>query len=263
MNILNRTLFAFRALPSSRSLRDLAIPTLGTLALVSGCVEEPTQGSVIVPFQVGSGVPCDHPDAEISKVRVTLGGEYENDASCESGEVRVDGVPAGNYDILVEGIDSSGVTIVDNFESDTQTIEVLGGSSVTTDQVELAFSPAQLYLRWNIDDGYSTCENTNVANFKISTWETDGISKLLAGALACSTSGIGDDGYRLLDDPDRKLVGDEFGKVTVQPIDGSGIDVGPELVFDFAPPGHGYTIELTLACGQDSCECATTDCVQD
>jgi hypothetical protein len=238
-----------RRLSQSTTRATLAAALIGSAVFATGCADE-GPGALIVPFTLGNSKTCD--EVGVSRVRVVLGNEaYEEDADCGDGEVRVDDVPAGRYDLLVEGLAADGVTIMDNLDNDDRRVEVVGdGATVELESVLLTDTPAQLLVRW--DFGFSNCASADIAQFVFTAFETGGTSVLLEEEVDCDSESDAPNGFHLVPDPDRSLKGGLFGEANISAKPATTTD----LSFMFEPPGPGRPIYLSLECDDDGCEAA-------
>src|SRR5690349_19490371 len=117
---------------------------LATAALIASCNNGPNSGTLSVNYELGLQGTC--AGFGVETVKVTLDeGEYEEEEACDpANPILLTGVAAGNYDVLVEGIDAEGFTVMDNIGGDDDdSVEVVGGSDKELD-VTLGDSPAQV-----------------------------------------------------------------------------------------------------------------------
>ena len=230
----------------------LAIALLTGLGLNSvGCGDGGEPGSLVVPFRLGIDLDCE--EAGVERVRASLDGDlYVETADCEDAEVRFDRIEADKYSLFVEGLDSSGVTVMDNGADELPTVEVLGDdTTVTADEIRLTASPAHLLVRWGFE--FIACADASIESFAIEAFDEDGQKDLLTTRIKCEEMASDGDGYRVVPDEDRLLDGEQLGRVRVQAQDKDGVDVGDAAIFEFAPPGPGYTVKLTLNCESNGC----------
>ncbi len=262
-----------RPYATSRFLRSALLPALavGAIALgTTGCGEDEGPGTLVVRYEFGGGSSCQ--DAGVEYVEATLDDtEYSTTAECDgSFEVRLNDVPAGRYSITLQGqleqaIDGEPVSVVDNLylaDADRR-VEVLGDTTVESDEFQLLEAPAQLAVAVNL--GAFSCSNTGIDHFVVDAYEAGGFTdRILQSELPCDGEIDMDDalecppdgctGHRRVDDEDRVLDGDLVGTVEIQAQDAAGEDVGNSATFMFDPPGPGRPIRLTVTCNQQGCE---------
>jgi hypothetical protein len=239
-----------------RSPARFSLPLLG-LALSLGCNADAGPGSLVVAYRLSSGISCE--DAGVDRVRVFLddGEDYDREANCVEGDVEFDDVDAGNYDVTIEGSDIDGDVIMDNIDDDTsRSVEVLGdGTETLLNDAVLGDTPGILQIQW--DFGAQNCDLADIDSFSVEAYEWDGFggtpSRLMVEDLDCNTAEPVYLGYRQLEDADREVDGDLFGRVRVQARDDSGQDVGPAVLFDFEPRGAGKTVRTTIECEVGGC----------
>ena len=222
------------------------------MGAAAGCgSNDPTEGVLVIPFKLGNGKTCEAVNVET--VRAELDDGYmDEEVDCIDGEVRIDRVPEGHYDVKLYGI-SNGFPVMDSLGGSKVVAHVVAGITTTVEPaVVLTAAPAKLQVRWDL--GYGNCDGSDFSKFHISAWETNGVDLLLDATLDCSAAGEGTLQYRTVADPDRELSGDLLGEVTIQPIDGSGAEKGDPVVFTFDPPGAGHPVRLSIDCSSSS-EC--------
>lgn len=261
-----------RPYATSRFLRSALLPVLavGALALGStGCGEDEGPGNLTVKYRFGPNVSC--ADVGVDFVEATLDGtDYSRLVACDdSFEVTLEGIPAGRYTLTIQGqleeaIDGEAISVVDNLNlsEGERRVEVLGDTTVETDEFQLFEAPAALAVAVNL--GAFSCSNAGIDKFEILAYEAGGFTDLiLSSELPCEGDINMDDslecppngctGHRRVPDVDRELDGDLVGTVEVRPQDASGADVGDSLVFMFDPPGPGRPIRLTAVCDTQGC----------
>jgi len=236
-----------------RSSRPLLAP-LGLVLVVAGlagCADE-GPGSIVIPVTLGNNKACD--DVGVTQLRAQLdhGGEmYEETVDCSVGEVRISDVSPQRYDLLVQGLASDGVAIMDNLDNDDRKVEVLGdGQTNVIASVLLTDAPAQLRVGW--DFGLSNCASAGIQEFEIRAFESGGSNLLVTGSIDCEAATDAGN-LHLVPDPDRELKGNLVGEASVQPLDKSGATVGNAIAFVFDPPGPGRPVDLILECDETGC----------
>ncbi|HET6584085.1 MAG TPA: hypothetical protein VFG69_11565 [Nannocystaceae bacterium] len=217
-----------------------------TALFAPACNNGPTDGSLSVEYALGLNGTCEQ--FSVQTIRVTLDeGKYEEEEACDpASPVVFTGVAAGNYDVLVEGIDAEGFTVMDNIGGDTKDdkVEVVGGSDVTHD-VRLGESPAQVQVRWLkfVEGEPSECAFIATKYFAVSAYH--GATSFFAPhEFGCSVP----PGYQTLPDEGRVIDGETLDGVLVQVLDESHEQIGDDLVFNFTPPGAGRAVQIDITC---------------
>lgn len=225
------------------------------LASAAGCQPDRGPGDLTVTFVLGNDRSCD--DVGVEDIRVNLlrgrGDDrtviHSETAPCSAGEVTIEDIDPRAYEIEVFGTDSARVDTFDNLgepEADRR-VEIFEASSVDV-EVDLTARPAQLEVRWDFD--FSSCSGSGIDRFQVRAFQEGGGTQLLESELDCDDGGAG---YRLVDDPDRRLNGTLLGEVGIRPLDESGATIGDNIVFTFDPVGAGYPVRLTLECEDTGC----------
>ena len=246
---------------SMTNLSGLAPLATAALLLGAGCNNDPGSGTLTINYQFGAiGSSC---SAEgVTTVRVSVGGEVEEEACSDDGEITLSGVGAGNYnDLVVEGIDAEGITVRDNLgnDEDDEAVEVIGGSSTDKD-VFLYPTPAEIELTLVLldEDGLQlpSLDTSLIESFTVRA--TEGTNNLLLDSevvIADLTSA-----RTIVPDPDRQLNGEEVNTVVINavvngnvvPIDGDPSTTAIDN-FTFDAPGHGRLIEIRIECEGSIC----------
>ena len=205
---------------------------------------------LVIPFKLGNSKSCQ--DVNVETVRAELDDGYmKEEVDCIDGEVRIDNVPEGQYNVALYGI-SGGFPVMDSLGGDKVVANVAAQATTIVDPaVVLTAAPAKLQVRWNL--GFSSCEGSDLAKFKVSAWESNGVDLLLNATIDCNTAGEGTLQYRTVKDTDRALSGDLLGEVSIQPVDSNGSEVGDPAVFTFDPPGAGHPVRLSIECDSSGC----------
>lgn len=216
----------------------------------------PARGSLIIPYVLGNQLSCDDPQVGVKRIRARLNDEvYEQEVACGTpSEVRFDEVDAGQWQLTVEGLDANGVIVMDNRHQEAlPVVEVLGDGTVSTAMpVELASVPAHVFLRWS--EGFSDCEGLGIDRFLVSIWDTSGTTALMRGEISCATRPNAPQDYRRLEDPQRRIHGSTMQSLRVQAVNRESVPIGQPASFNLAtPPGAGYSVLVSLDCGQDGC----------
>lgn len=230
------------SLPSPLAIR-LALTV--TALCAAACNNDPGTGSLTVEYKLGLNGACDA--FEVSTVRVTLDdGKYQEEEPCDPTDpILITGVAADNYEVLVEGVDVDGVTVMDNIggESD-ESVEVVGGSEVTHD-VRLGETPAQVQVKWLklVDGEPSECAFVATKFFEVSAYH-GATSFFPPHEFPCSVP----PGYQVLPDPGRAIDGKTLDGVLVSVLDENKDEIGDDLVFNFPPPGPGRAVQINITC---------------
>lgn len=227
--------------------------TAGVTAFAACADTDAARGQLVVPFVLGNGRTCG--DLGIETVEADLDeGFFVEMTDCADGQVSLQDVPIGAYNVVLVGRDKLGVPVLDSAAGDSVRVDVLPGISTTIEpDVLLTAAPARLFLRWGFD--FSDCETEGIDHFVVRAWHMDGSRLLSEHTLACDMPGEGSGRYRTVEDLERTLVGDVFGQVSVQPSDDQGRAIGESLSFTFEPPGPGYPVYLSLTdCASSGCE---------
>lgn len=238
---------------SNRSVSRLALLSIAASTVLGGCADT-DPGSALIHYRIGNDKTCS--EAGVEQIRVILDEDdgIDDIAPCSSdGEFLYEGIPVGDYTIIIQGIDGDGYAIVDNIDEDAVKINISGsGAEKETSVIALTDSPAILQVRWNF--GFGSCESVGIDHFLIEAYaEGSGSNKLLSETLDCDTPGEGSEGYRIVPDPDRELLGGVFGEAYIRPQDASGNLVGEAQSFSFAAVAPGYTISTTIECDESGC----------
>jgi hypothetical protein len=210
-------------------------------------------GTLVVPFELGNNRSCEA--AGVDYVVAELGDEdYVQEAACSNGQVRFLNVPAGNYEIKISAFDEEDVEVMDSFNASDTMVSVEGNERTSEHKpaVTLTAAPAHLMVRWTF--GFTTCRGASIDRFAIKVWQSGGDSLLLSQTLPCVLEGnTNRDGYREIEDPERRLSGEQAGEVTIQPLDKMGVGVGPAAAFKYKAPGPGHDVRVSVECDQGAC----------
>jgi len=169
-------------------MRTLATSTfmilLASAGLVAACdtAEETPQapGSAVVEWNLGPVADCS--GTGIATVRAqALSGDADTDpaasseAPCESdtapvsGSIELTDLTPGAYDIVVEGLDSSGNPIYEHVDGTRVTVPE--GEAVSTDDLTLEVKRGYLVVDWNVG---GKCSTSGVTTVNVSLFEADG-----------------------------------------------------------------------------------------
>lgn len=253
-----------------------SVCSLCALVAVSACNNSPPTGTLVVPFEIGSGVACS--SKEVKEVTVTLVDDVADDRAmapsvtvdCDTDQAQFDAVPVGTYTVIAEGKDPQGKIVVDNGASvESDLAEVLEGQVVTLqDPIKMQTTPAKLWVRWTLDGFLDQCDKIPVANFDVIAYKNDGVDEILMGSFACNSMPDTPDAYRVLPDPGRDLDGADLDGIEIVPVDASGNEVGTTAYYALVQtPGAGTIVRLTFSseCTADACDltCAKAGCQPD
>lgn len=240
--------------PKSRIRSLTVLLILGVLA----CGNEDPDGSVTINYQLGLSNMC--ASLDVQTIRVDIGeGVESKEAPCDPSEgIELEDVKAGNYDLRVFGIDSEGITVMDNLDTPTSddSIEVVGGSSREVD-VSLSATPASVAAKWlmTFDSEPTECSFLVTKTFEVTTYADD--APVLSHEFDC----VKPPGFILVPDEERAINGQQLDGVRVRLLDDGGTLL-TQVVSEFEPPGPGRTVELTLNCDEVdemvTCEITTT-----
>lgn len=226
---------------------------------MAGCNNDPGSGTLTLQYQFGViGSTC---AAEgVSSVRVSIGNEVDEEPCSEDGEVTISSVPAGNYDVVVEGLDAEGITVRDNIgNDDDESVEVIGGSS-QEHEVFLYPTPAEIELTLVLLDEdelqLPSLDSSQIEAFQVRA--SEGTNNLLLDGevvIADLTSA-----RTIVADPNRQLDGEEVNTIVLNAVIGSSIvpvdaNLNTAAIenFTFEAPGHGRLIEIRVECVGTSC----------
>ncbi len=175
--------------------------TFGALVLMAsvllGCGDDGrAPGSILVQWQVGGLQTCE--DAGLAQVQVALyraGGDErvaEQTEACAALETTFVDVPAGNYDVVLEGFAASSENDQPpraTYEGLYERLRVPAGELVTVPGVVvLQGKPAEIVLLWRFESGYA-CFNYGVTSIAVSLWGEHGMAIPLArSAFPCELS---------------------------------------------------------------------------
>jgi hypothetical protein len=242
------------ALLMNRRFRTAAaLAVISGLGLACGGKNDPQAGVLVVPYELGNHKDCSSLGVKV--VRAELDDPmFVEEALCDSGEVRFEQVPPGSYHVRLFGIDRSGIAVMDSLQERDLGVNVVGnGTTVVADPaIMLTAAPARLMLRWNF--GFGTCDSAGVDRFAVTAWRSDGSALLLDTEVSCKLVGQGAEQYRSVPDLQRQLAGDELGEVNIQPLDKNGVEMGQPTTFNFAAPGPGHNVMLSVTCSEGGCK---------
>lgn len=238
------------------------------LSVLAACNNDTPTGSLTVPFQIGLNGVCSYKDpagvdVPVANVRIglyrpgTIGTEepvLEDTVACSEGAVEFPTVNAGTYEIVAEGLDSADLVVFDNEGADSKA-EVVEGQAGTAQEIRLLLTPVKLYLRWTFGFGNSQCDQIPLKVLAVEALRDSGASSLGIGDFACDQEAVIEGNYRLFIDENRDLNGNDLDSVVITPQDAAGKSVGQEATFQFAPPGPGRSVKLSI-----TIECTDTAC---
>jgi hypothetical protein len=160
-------------------VRILSIGLLATLAaLAAGCGGD-SPGSIRVAWQLGAGVQCTEAVANIDTIRVRVlrpqgNKEVVAPASfgCGAGSATVQAIPAGTYNLAIEGLNASAPTTV-VFSGQLGGVVVKSGQAIDVGTVVLeklpeTVNPGGLSISWNF--GGPLCSGAGVSQVRLQVW---------------------------------------------------------------------------------------------
>lgn len=234
-----------------------------TLGSVLGCAPDKGPGSLVVTYTLGNNKECAELGVEDLRAELVQGPVatqtvvYSEDISCVTdSEIVIEALEPGVYSLIVNGYDSAGVAILDNLgqPASERGVEIFEAAQETI-AAELTARPAQLEIAWRLGvDGFGNCNSEGIDRLRITAYQVGGSSVLLDTELDCELTSDGNNGYRLIPDPDRNLNGALLGEVGIQALDAAGSPIGMAAEFIFDPVGPGYPVRLNI-------ECISTGCV--
>lgn len=160
-----------------RKASPLAVALVSLVIL--GCGEDAPPGRVAVAWTIGSGVSCDDAEVDIDSVRVTLTDIADEDVRitttsyCAANSAVLDLIPAGTYDLLLEGVKGSDFATA-GFRGEKTGVIVLPGQTTTVGELAMEFlpplpDPGTLQLSWGFESGL--CGANEVTKVRIVIWQ--------------------------------------------------------------------------------------------
>lgn len=241
--------------------RGLAALGLMPLLGLAACSDDPQSGSLTINYSFAPGVSCDQDLEMVQDIRVNVGADgmtASESAACDNAgaEIVLTGVPAGNYDLFVLGIDNEDDAVLDNLggQPTDDRVEIIGGGDKTVD-VTLGLAPARLEVALVVtNSGFpAQCSSNEIMVKGVRAQAYDfGASDLL---LSHDFDLCDFDGFEEVPDPDRDINGRRFDGVVIQPIDAAGGPVGPSIDLQFSGPvGAGKRAQVSVECEGDVCD---------
>jgi hypothetical protein len=240
-----------------------AFGLIAPLALAA-CSDDPQSGSLTInyTFAPQGGVNCNEFQENVVDVRVDVGeGETAETESvaCDNagGEVVLAGVPVGNHDLFVYGIDDEGDAVLDNLgdeAEDDERIEIIGGDSKTLD-VTLGLAPARLEVALVVNnEGFpAQCSSTEIMIKGVRAQAWDNVNSELLKAHDFDLCDF--DGFEAIPDEEREIKGRRFDGVVIQPLDAGGNPVGTSSSLQFGGSvGAGKLAQVSVECEADTCD---------
>ncbi len=231
---------------------------LGLAASLAACNNDPQSGSLRVQYEFFTQTSCDQHAETVLDIRVEIGDDLANETiSCDNaGGELVLSAPAGTHDILVQGLDSVGDAVLDNFGGGItdERVEVIGGESKDF-PVELSLVPARLEVFLEVtNNGFPTQCTSNevtVKGLRAQAWDFSVGTQLKTHDFDhCDFAS----GAIAVPDEDRDINGRSFNAAVFQPIDASGNDVGAEIEVNLgAAVGAGKSVQIAVSCAGDMC----------
>lgn len=238
--------------------------TTGSLLLacaaLTGCQPDKGPGTLTVAYVLGNSKTCEEVGvAQIDAELIRGSGDdrtvlYDARVTC-GGEIVIDDIEAKTYELEVVGYDDDNVPVFDNLADpiSERRVEIFEAADAMVD-VDLTARPANLRLRWRLgNDGFADCDGVGIDRFEVKAFQEGGGALMLEQVLDCELDGEGSGNWRVIEDPDRDLIGVLFGEVGVQGLDASGNEVGDPATYVFDPVGPGYTVDMTIECTEMGC----------
>ena len=148
-------------------------------------------GSLNVHWSQGQFGSCDGRHLVTVKVMAEQGGDVVAEASGDcagtSGTVTIDTLAPGNYDVVVQGVDSQGRATYQG--TSTGSVHVPSGGPAESDPIELALRPANLVIDWDLN---MKCSKANVDKVEVHLADGEG-NPIDAGNLKPYTKTVGCD----------------------------------------------------------------------
>ncbi|PRQ07935.1 hypothetical protein [Enhygromyxa salina] len=253
---------------SSLSLSTKIVPLAGLLGVglaassLLGCAPDRGPGSLVVSYVLGNNKTCAELGIEEMRAELVQGPAdnqtvvYSEDVACaDNSDIVLEDLEPGIYSLIVEGYDSNSVAVLDNL-GDTageRAIEIFEAAE-SSHEASLTARPAQLEIAWRLGvGGFGNCSSEGIDRLRVTAYQVGGSTKLLETELDCELTSSGNNGYRVVPDPDRALNGVLLGEVGIQPLSASGSSVGMAAVFKFTPVGAGYPVRLNIECSAAGC----------
>jgi hypothetical protein len=230
------------------------------LTVVSACGGGDETGNATINYKLGTGVACDAQLLGIGglgvveTVRATLmRGDtmIVRDEPCNPDEgISVDTAPAGNYDLLVEGLDAVGTPVMNNVKhAPSQQIEIIGGSSQDFD-ADLFPAPAIVEAKLDVlvDGQFAQCQFLEVQFIELTMFR-NATPMLTFEFDVCQTM----PGYNPVPDLEGLIEGAELNQINVVAKDPSQNEVA-DFTIPLDPPGAGKTVQVSITCDNTDCE---------
>lgn len=225
-----------------------------------GCAKDPGDGIVEISYDwvLGSGcaTPFDSGMQSVSQIRVTLtNGDNDITATeaCTDEPITVSSVPEGNYQVLIEGLDSTGDTIADNVNvpaDEDESVSVTEGST-TALSADLNHTPATIEFLAQVQNENGIFQMCTASAIK--TFEIEAIGQSIGNLHTAEVDYCDVSDYTPVDDPDRKINGLVLNRVNVAALGEGGNTVANEPFMLGAPVGAGKTVRITYNCIGDAC----------
>lgn len=230
------------------------------LGLLTACGDDEQTGNASISYQLGTGVACDAALlgigglGTIDMVRATLTrGDtmIVREEPCNPEEsISIDGAPAGNYDLVVDGLDAVGTAVMNNAKhAESQQIEIIGGSSQNF-EADLFPAPAIVEARLEalVDGQFAQCDFLAVQFIELTMFRNS-TPMLTYEFDVCTTA----PGYNVVPDEMGAIEGAELNQVFVSVKDPAGSEV-TSFSIPLDPPGAGKTVQISVSCDNTDCE---------
>ncbi|NOZ02252.1 MAG: hypothetical protein GXP54_10235 [Deltaproteobacteria bacterium] len=151
-----------------------AMLTVGLLSLSAGCGPDAGSGSLRVRWVIG-GTTCESADVKDIAIHLLDGDvdilEASRTYGCGSGVegVLIEGVPAGSYEVVLDGLDSDGNAYYSGTLPDR--VEVPGDQETVLPVISLELKKALILLTWKFTNG-DLCTKNGVARVEVNVFDT-------------------------------------------------------------------------------------------
>jgi hypothetical protein len=164
--------------------------------------------------------------------------------------IDIDTAPAGNYDLIVEGLDAVGDAVMDNSKhTDSQSIEIIGGSSQEV-EADLFPTPGIVTAKMDIlvDGQFAQCQFLDVKTIELTMFRNSTVMHTHQFDV-CSTM----PGYNPVPDEEGLIEGALLNQIVVKALDDAGAEVDEFTIPVMPPPGAGKTVQISITCDNTDC----------
>ncbi len=231
------------------------------LGLLSACGDDEQTGNASISYRLGTGVACDAAllgigglgSVELVRATLTRGDTMiVREEPCNPDvSISIDAAPAGNYDLIVQGLDGVGTAVMDNAKHpESQQIEIIGGSSQSFDST-LFPAPAVVEARLEalVDGQFAQCDFLSVQFIELTMFRNS-TPMLTYEFDVCTTA----PGYNPVPDEMGAIEGAELNQIFVSVKDPAGSEVDSFSIEINPPPGAGKTVQISVSCDNTDCE---------